>query len=230
MAPNSLQTNFNRHKNKTARNCHYCGAPNWTREHSKVCKAKTSICGKCGKKGHLDSLCRSSGTPVHMLEAQDCSHPQSQESRQDHNQSPETAQYSGDVFQERLDRVLRLVPGVLGIADDIVIHGAMENTHDGTVLILCETARLNNLSLNSKKMQFKSTDSKFFGHRLTPDGIEVDPKKIEAIIHMEPPQNVASLVFQWYGELPEEIQSSLIQTLRTPKKTMCVRSQMGMGV
>ena len=67
------------------------------------------------------------------------------------------------------------------------------NAQDGTVLILCETARLNNLSLNFKKMQFKSIDCKFFGHRLTPDGIKVDPKKIEAIIHMEPPQNVASL-------------------------------------
>ena len=65
---------------------------------------------------------------------------------------------SGDVFQERLDRVLGLVPGVLGITDDIVIQGATENTHDETVLVLCETARLNNLSLNSKKMQFKSTD------------------------------------------------------------------------
>ena len=100
---------------------------------------------------------------------------------------------SGDVFQERLDRVLRLVPGVLGIADDIVIHGATGNTHDGTVLILCETASLNNLSLNSKNLQFKSFDCKFFGHRLTPDGIKVDPKKIEVIIHMDPPQNVASL-------------------------------------
>ena len=100
---------------------------------------------------------------------------------------------SVDVFLERLDRVLRLVPGVLGIADDIVIHGAMENTHNGTVLILCETARLNNLSLNSKKMQFKSTDCKFFGCRLIPDGIKVDPKKIEAVIHMDPPKNVASL-------------------------------------
>ena len=100
---------------------------------------------------------------------------------------------SGDVFQERLDRVLRLVPGVLGITDDIVIHSATENTHDGPVLVLCETARLNNLSLNSKKMQFKSTDCKFFRHRLTPDGIKVDPKKIEAIIQMDPPQNVANL-------------------------------------
>ena len=100
---------------------------------------------------------------------------------------------SEDVFQERLDKVLRLVPGVLGIANDIVIHGPTENTHDRTVLILCETARLNNLSLNSKKMQFKSTDCKFFGYRLTLDGIKVDPKKIEAIIQMDPPQNVANL-------------------------------------
>ena len=102
---------------------------------------------------------------------------------------------SGDVFQERLDRVLRLVPGVLGITDDIVIHGAMENIHDGTILVLCETARLNNLSSNSKKMQFKSTDFKFFGHRLTPDGIKVDSNKIEAIIQMDPPQNTTSLQF-----------------------------------
>ena len=28
------------------------------------------------------------------------------------------------VFQERLDRVLRLVPGVIGIADDIITYGA----------------------------------------------------------------------------------------------------------
>ena len=46
---------------------------------------------------------------------------------------------SGDVFQERLDKVISLVPGVLGITDDIVIHSATENTHNGTVLVLCKT-------------------------------------------------------------------------------------------
>ena len=78
-------SNFNRQNNKSTPNCYYCGAPNWTSKHSKVCEAKNSICGKCGRKGHLDSLCRSSGTPLHMLEAQDYSHPQSQESMQDYN-------------------------------------------------------------------------------------------------------------------------------------------------
>ena len=92
--------NSNRHKNKTACSC-YCGAQNWTREHSKVCKAKNYICGRCGKKGHLDSLCRSTGTPLHMLEAQDYNHPQSQETLQDYNQSPGTAQYSASYFMSK---------------------------------------------------------------------------------------------------------------------------------
>ena len=128
---------------------------------------------------------------------------------------------SGDVFQERLDRVLRLVPGVLGITDDIVLHGAMENTCDGTVSILCETARLNDLSLNSKKMQFKSTDCKFFGDRLTPDNVKVDPKKIEAIIYMEPPQNVASL--QSFNGMVNYLKkfSSVLSELSEPLRRLC---------
>ena len=128
---------------------------------------------------------------------------------------------SGDVFQERLDRVLRLVPGALRITDDIVIHGATENTHDGTVLVLCKTARLNNLSLNSKQMQFKSTDYKFFGHRLTPDGIKMDPKKIESIIQMDPPQNVASL--QSFNGMVSYLKkfSPVLSELSEPLRRLC---------
>ena len=128
---------------------------------------------------------------------------------------------SGDVFQERLDKVLRLVPRVLGIADDIVIHGLTENIHDRTVLILCETARLNNLSLNFKKMQFKSTGCKFFGHRLTLDGIKVDPKKIEAIIQMDPPQNVANL--QSFNGMVNYLKkfSPVLSKLSEPLRRLC---------
>ena len=34
--------NSNKSRNKS-KNCYYCGAPNWTREHSRVCKAKKAI-------------------------------------------------------------------------------------------------------------------------------------------------------------------------------------------
>ena len=70
---------------------------------------------------------------------------------------------SSDVFQEGLDKVLRLVLGVLRIADDIVVHSATENTHDGTVLVLCKTTRLNNLSLNAKKCNSSPQTVNFLG-------------------------------------------------------------------
>ena len=92
-----------------------------------------------------------------------------------------------------MDRVLRLLEGVHGIADDILTHGETEVQHDGRLLTLLETARMNNLSLNPDKIQFKSTDCKFFGHRLTPEGLKPDPEKIKAILAMQPPQSIQQL-------------------------------------
>ena len=100
---------------------------------------------------------------------------------------------ASDVFQERLDRVLRLLKGVHGIADDIITHGETEIQHDGRLLTLLETARMNNLSLNPDKIQFKSTDCKFFRHRLTPEGLKSDPEKTKAMVDMKPPQSIQSL-------------------------------------
>ena len=65
---------------------------------------------------------------------------------------------ASDVFQEQLDRVLRLLKGVHGIADDILTNGETEVQHDGRLLTLLETARMNNLSLTPDKIPYKSTD------------------------------------------------------------------------
>ena len=78
---------------------------------------------------------------------------------------------ASNVFQERLGRVFRLFEGVHGITDDTLRHGETEVQHDGRLLTLLETARMNNLSLNPDKIKFKSTDCKYFGHRLTPEGL-----------------------------------------------------------
>ena len=56
-----------------------------------------------------------------------------------------------------------------GIADDIIVFGENEIEHDVNFTILCETARINGLKLNTKKLLFKSNDCNFFGHKLTPD-------------------------------------------------------------
>ena len=101
---------------------------------------------------------------------------------------------SSDVFQERLDRVLALMPdGVSGIADDVLIHGKTREDHDARVIQLLELARKNGLRLSAKKLQFASQDCKFFGHRLTKEGLKADPDKVSAITNMTPPTNIQEM-------------------------------------
>ena len=66
------------------------------------------------------------------------------------------------------------MPNTIGITDDIVIYGENEIEHDASFITLYETVRANGLKLNAKKLQFKSNDCKFFGHKLTPDGLKAD--------------------------------------------------------
>ena len=78
-------------------------------------------------------------------------------------------------------------------AEPVLPHRETEVQHDGRLLTLLETARMNNFSLNPDKVQFKSTDCKFFGHRLTPERLKLDPEKIKAIISMRPLQSIQQL-------------------------------------
>ena len=101
---------------------------------------------------------------------------------------------AGDVFQGRLDKITRLVDGVISIADDILIPGKHANhDYDARLLTPLETACMNNVTLNAKKFNFKSTDCPFFGHNLTPEALKIDLKKVEAILSMEAPTNIKDL-------------------------------------
>ena len=59
---------------------------------------------------------------------------------------------ASDVFQKRLDRVLRLLEEVHGKADDILTYGETEIQHDERLLTLLKTAIMNNLLLNPDKI------------------------------------------------------------------------------
>ena len=89
--------------------------------------------------------------------------------------------------------MLRLLEGIHGIGDDIVTHAETEIQYDGRLLTLLETVRMNNLSLNPDKIQFNFKDCKFFGHRLTPEGLKPDPEKVKGIADINPPQSIQSL-------------------------------------
>ena len=92
-----------------------------------------------------------------------------------------------DIFQSKLDVIFIGMEGVTGIADDMVIAGRDEMKHDRNFLAFMEKCMNNNLTLNAKKIQFKQPQVSFYGHCWLKHGISLDPKKIEALNHMEFP-------------------------------------------
>ena len=92
-----------------------------------------------------------------------------------------------DIFQSKLDSIFIGMEGVTGIADDMVIAGRDKIEHNRNFLAFMEKCMDNNLTLNSEKIQFKQTRVSFCGHCWSKHGISPDPKKIQALKHMEFP-------------------------------------------
>ena len=90
-----------------------------------------------------------------------------------------------DIFQSKLDSIFIGMEGVTGIADDMVIAGRDEMEHDRNFLVFMEKCMSNNLTLNSEKIQFKQSQVSFYGHCWSKHGITPDPKKIQALNHMD---------------------------------------------
>ena len=70
-----------------------------------------------------------------------------------------------DIFQRKLDAIFLDVPGVTGIADDMVIYGKSDLEHGKHLINFLEVCRKNTLTLNPDKMQFRLPQVSFFGHQ-----------------------------------------------------------------
>ena len=92
-----------------------------------------------------------------------------------------------DIFQSKLDAIFIAMEGVTGIADDMIIAGKDEMEHDRNFLAFMEKCMENNLTLNSEKIYFKQSQVSSYGHIWSKHGISPDPKKIQALKHMEFP-------------------------------------------
>ena len=95
-----------------------------------------------------------------------------------------------DVFQRKLDAIFLSVPGVTGIADDMIIYGRTNQEHDQHLVNFLEVSRKNTLTLNPEKMQFRLLQVSFFGHQWSTKSLSPDPKKIAAVKRMNLPQDM----------------------------------------
>ena len=122
------------------------------------------------------------------------------------NRLPMGSKVASDIFQKKLDSVHIGLPGVTGIADDMVIFSRTEEEHDRNHILFLETTRKNGHVLNKKKLQFKKEEVSFFGHRWNSIRISPDPKKTESILRMEF-QTDKDTMHSRTGELPQSIHS-----------------------
>ena len=98
-----------------------------------------------------------------------------------------------DVFQRKLNAIFLSVPGVTGIADDMIIYGRNDQDHDQHLVNFLDVCRKNTLTLNPDKMQFRLPQVFFFGHQWSARGFSPDPKKIAAVKHMELPPDMETM-------------------------------------
>ena len=98
-----------------------------------------------------------------------------------------------DMFQRKLDAIFLSIPGVTGIADDMIIYGRNDQEHDKHLVNFLEVCRKNTLTLNPDKMQFRLPQVSFFGHQWSARGLSPDPKKTAAVKHMELPQDMKTM-------------------------------------
>ena len=64
---------------------------------------------------------------------------------------------ASDVFQHKLDSIYIGLPGITGIADDMIVYGADEKEHDQNLIRFLDVTRNNGLRLNKDKLQFNVT-------------------------------------------------------------------------
>ena len=86
-----------------------------------------------------------------------------------------------DVFQRKLDGIFLDIPGVTGIADDMVIYGRSDLEHDRHLINFLDICRKNTLTLNPDKMQFRLPQVSFFGTSGVPRGSVQIQKMIAAV-------------------------------------------------
>ena len=100
---------------------------------------------------------------------------------------------SQDVFQIQMDHILEQCPGVISIHDDVLIYGYTREDHDANLINFLNVCQMEGLCLSSKKLELCCDRVSFFGAVYSRDGVEPDPKKIQGIEEMTPPETKQQL-------------------------------------
>ena len=104
-----------------------------------------------------------------------------------------------EVFQRRMHELIEGLQGIEVVADDFVAVGfgdtleQANHDHDNHLEAFLQCCADKNLKLNDTKLQLRLREVPFIGHIATADGLSVDPHKVQAIMAMPQPEDVAAV-------------------------------------
>ena len=101
---------------------------------------------------------------------------------------------SQDIFQKYMDDILRKAGnGVIGIADDVVVHGKTVIEHNKALRNLMNAAKEYGLVFRSEKCDILKDSIEFYGLVWSREGMKPDAKKCDDIRSRPAPQNRSEL-------------------------------------
>ena len=98
-----------------------------------------------------------------------------------------------ELFQQRMNKILDGLKGVVCLMDDVLVFGSNQAEHDQRLIVTLERIKAAGVTLNKDKCKFSVNSVKFLGHIVNKEGIRADPEKTSAILNMTSPQNVSEL-------------------------------------
>lgn len=79
------------------------------------------------------------------------------------------------------------------VADDMIVTAATEQEHDLIVAKVLERAKQFNVKVNHNMIQYKVNNVHFMGHVITPQGVNADEGKLQAVVSMPEPTDRQAL-------------------------------------
>ena len=116
---------------------------------------------------------------------------------------------SQDIFQTRIDQTFEGCRSVIGIADDIMVYGDSEASHDANMHGMISRCKETGLKLNPDKCFIKQDQIKFYGIICTKDGIQPDPSSVSTQTDGTTSKQARSPDLPGDGKLHESIYTQL---------------------
>ena len=102
---------------------------------------------------------------------------------------------TGATYQRLMNKMFthQLGRNVQVYVDDMLVKSVHENDHLSDLQETFNTLWSYNMKLNLSQCVFGVTAEKFLGFMVSQRGIEVNPKKVRAILELEPPRTVKAM-------------------------------------